>query len=70
MPIQSIVCPNGCPPDQLERDYSGGRGSTMNDSGDESNPLNTVYLCNECDWTAIWRIGSGLEELFPGVGRG
>lgn len=55
MPKRTVVCPNGCSPDYLQRDFG--------------IAPQTTYLCEECGWEAIWRKGKRLDVIHPGSGR-
>jgi len=65
MPKRTIKCPNGCDPEDLERESGTVVGSQFPYHNDNNM---TQYHCKGCGWTAKWAYGKFSVE-FPGVGK-
>lgn len=67
---EPIRCPNGCDPDDLEReDWGAFKAPGWNYVEPEWIPPSAIYTCHACQWEAIWVQGQGLKTLFVGAGR-
>lgn len=69
-----MKCPNGCPPEDLEREDYGAftaRGivDVLHRRADKYDPASAVYHCQACDWTAVWTEGQPLDVKFAGIGH-
>ena len=67
---RTVFCPNGCDPEQLEREYVEGFWiGTPGLAGSVWNAPSAEYHCLECDWTANWTHKVGLRVTHSGGRR-